>query len=112
MRGLVYIAGPMTLGIREENIYRAVDAAETVWSMGFAPFCPQLSFYYDDIHHHTWEEWLAYDEFIISQCVAVVRIEGESKGADREVEFAREHNIPVFFTPSAFEIWSRHNGDV
>lgn len=108
MRGLVYIAGPMTLGVREDNLYNAIEAGEEVWKLGFAPFLPQLSFFYDDTAHHSWEEWLEYDEFIISKCCAVFRLDGESKGADREVEFARERNIPVFFTMGAFEIWSRH----
>ncbi len=108
MKGLVYIAGPMTIGPREENMRRAFEAAEEIWKLGFAPFCPQLSFVYDDMFKHTWEEWLVYDEFIITLCKAVFRIDGESKGADREVEFARERFIPVFFTIGAFDIWSRH----
>ncbi len=111
MRGLVYIAGPMTIGPREKNMRRAFEVAEDLWAMGYAPFCPQLSFVYDDMFKHTWEEWLEYDEFIITLCKAVFRLDGESKGADREVVFAQEHNIPVFYTTSAFEIWSRH-GDV
>ena len=33
----------------------------------------------------------------IKSCDALLRIEGISSGADREVEFAKNNNIPVFF---------------
>lgn len=106
MRGIVYISGPITLGDREDNIKRALNAGEKVWALGFAPYIPQLSYYYNDVYPHTWEEWLELDETIIKSCCAVIRIPGESKGADREVEFAIQEMIPVFFNHTDFKIWS------
>jgi len=32
---------------------------------------------------------------ILSKCDAIYRIPGESKGADLEVEYAKEHGIPI-----------------
>ncbi len=106
MRGIVYIAGPMTVGPREENLTKAIEVSEKVWGQWYAPFVPHMSFFYNDIHPHTWDEWLDYDETIIKSCCALIRVEGESKGADREVEFARQEGIPVFFTFDDFKIWS------
>lgn len=108
MKGIVYIAGPMTIGVREENLAKALVAAEAVWQRDYAPFVPHLSWFYDDSFRHSWEEWLDYDETIIQSCVAVFRVEGESKGADREEEFAKSRFIPVFYSIDAFDIWSRH----
>ncbi len=108
MKGIVYIAGPMTIGDREENLAKGLAAAEKIWKLGFVPFVPHLSFFYNDSYFHTWEEWLEYDETIIGiACCAVLRVEGESKGADREEEFARQYNIPVFYEHKAFEEWAQ-----
>jgi hypothetical protein len=34
---------------------------------------------------------------LLQQCNAVLRIEGESKGADEDVRIARERGLPVYF---------------
>jgi len=46
---------------------------------------------------------IVYEEFLYSvaarlltRCDAVLRIPGESKGADQDVRVAREHGLPVF----------------
>lgn len=107
MKGIVYIAGPMTVGVREENLRKGLEAAEQIWQLGFGPFVPHLAFFYNDSYPHSWEEWLEYDETIIkSACCAIFRVEGESKGADREVEFANYHHIPVFYTIEDFKNWA------
>lgn len=39
------------------------------------------------------------------RCDALYRMEGDSPGADREVEFANMHNIPVFFDIDDLNEW-------
>ncbi|HEY0792709.1 MAG TPA: hypothetical protein VGD78_16725 [Chthoniobacterales bacterium] len=34
---------------------------------------------------------------LIARCDAVLRVPGESKGADQDVRLAREHGLPVYF---------------
>lgn len=106
MRGIIYVAGPMTIGDREENLKKGLVAAEAIWKMDFAPFVPHLAFFYNDYFTHTWGEWLDYDETIIKSCCAIFRIEGESKGADREEAFARTEGIPVFYDLASLELWT------
>jgi hypothetical protein len=48
------------------------------------------------IHPHHGEHWLAWDFQWLSVCDALVRLPGESKGADREVAFCAERGVPVF----------------
>jgi hypothetical protein len=99
---MVYVAGPMTLGIREDNIAKAINVGSELIKAGWAAFLPQLSYYWTDVHPYTWEEWLAYDFCIITQCVSIVRIQGKSKGADAEEEFAKTLNIPVYYSVEEF----------
>jgi 4-hydroxy-3-methylbut-2-en-1-yl diphosphate synthase IspG/GcpE len=45
-----------------------------------------------------YDTWLTLDIEWLSVCDCLLRLPGESKGADIEVEYAREHMIPVFYT--------------
>lgn len=112
MRGIVYVAGPMTIGPREDNIAKAMKAAEQIWELDFAPFVPHLSFFYNDWlvsqgqEERNWEDWLKYDETIIKSCCALFRVPGQSKGAERECLFAIDEKIPVFLDMRYFKQWA------
>lgn len=93
---LVYLAGPYTKPDPLTNIEKAIDVAEKVFSMGFVPFIPHLYHYWDERHEHSFDEWMDIDYIMLSKCDALLRLEGDSFGADLEVEFAINHNIPVF----------------
>ncbi len=86
-----------------ENIRQALEAAQLLRQMGFVPFVPHLSFFWDlvfphgDGVNHDGNYWMEYDRDIIERCQAMFRLEGESKGADMETEWAREMQIPVFY---------------
>ena len=45
--------------------------------------------------------WYAWDIDWLKKCDAVLRLDGESTGADREVLLAGELNPPVFYTVDA-----------
>ena len=94
----VYVAGPYSLGNRVRNARNAVLVAEEVCRMGHVPYVPHLTLLWDLVadEEHTWDWWLTYDEQWLALCGAVLRIPGESAGADREVAFAAKHGIPVF----------------
>lgn len=96
----VYLAGPMrSSGILERNIQEAVLIADELMNIGFIPFVPQLNVLWNFItsSERTEEEWLMYDFQWILRCDALLRLSGHSVGGDREVEFARQRSIPVFF---------------
>jgi hypothetical protein len=92
----VYIASPFTIGNMFDNVCRSIDVASLLMDKGFYPFMPLLGYYVDLKHPKSYEYWCEYDNVWLLQCSAVLRLPGLSKGADAEVELARQHNIPVF----------------
>lgn len=78
------------------NVHNAIKAAERVVELGAIPYNPLQTHFYDVVSPHPWEYWIEQDEYYVSISDAVLRIEGESKGADKEVAQAMEAGIPVF----------------
>ncbi len=108
MRPKVYISGPLTSsGNVLENIDRAMEATRQLIGLGFAPFCPHLTYHVDpaeQIPHHVWMEialpW-------VDVADAVLRLSGESVGADLETERAEAVGVPVFHSIGALVEWSQ-----
>lgn len=99
----VYIASPYTKGDVAVNVKRQIDMADELMRKGFAPFWPLHSHFHHLMHPHIYEDWTRLDLEWVLACDAVLRLPGESKGADGEVKFAKENNIPFFFTVSQIE---------
>ena len=95
-RPLIYIASPYTLGDCAANVARAMHTWHELWKMGFAPICPLWSHFQQLLTPLAYADWLEYDLHILSQCDAVLRLSGESAGADRETRCARDTGILVF----------------
>ena len=97
MRPRIYISGPLTSsGNVLENLDRAMEAARQLIAAGFAPFCPHLTYHVDpgeQIPHGT---WLDCELPWVEVADAVLRLPGESVGADIEVERAETVGVPVF----------------
>lgn len=102
-RPRIYVAGPISIGNRDTNIDNAVNAGKELFKLGYAPFVPHL---YDPIEGNAtlgsteYEEALQMDFNFIAVCDGILRLPGESSGADREVAFAQSVDIPVFTTVS------------
>lgn len=92
----VYVAGPLTCGDLMGNVRRAIEAADILRRRGYAPFCPHLNVLAEVVCPAPYEAWMDLDFAWLEKCDALVRLPGESPGADREVTFAEEHGIPVF----------------
>lgn len=95
MKPLVYVAGPVTSN-PWGCVRQATDAYRFVRDCGAVPFLPQLSVLHEMVDPQPYEEWLAYDLDILAHCHALLRLPGESKGADAEVAWALEHDLDVF----------------
>ena len=93
---LVYVAGPIT-GNPFGCVRQAVDAFRWLRKAGTVPFLPQLSVLHEMVQPEGYEEWLAYDFDVLERCDALVRLPGESPGADREVVHARSLRLPIFY---------------
>lgn len=97
MRRIIYVAGPMMLGSMAHNIAQAMAAGAKLIEAGFTPILPQLSFFMSIQYEQTWETWLDVDKPLVLKSSAVLRLPGESRGADLEVKWADEAGIPVFY---------------
>lgn len=98
----IYIAGPYTKGDVAENVRAAVFAADYVARFGHTPFIPHLTHFWHMLIPHPYGFWMDQDEQWLLVCDAVVRLEGESAGADREVAKAIELGLPIYH--SVFEV--------
>lgn len=100
MKKLIYIAGPYTYPSQIENIKNTCLIADKVLKAGFAALVPHLTAMWDLISPENWsyESWLALDLEYLRRCDGMLRIEGQSNGADKEETFAKENNIPIFYS--------------
>lgn len=102
----VYIAGPYSKGDVMLNIREAIFAADWVAAAGHTPFVPHLTGFWHAISPHPYEWWLAQDMEWLRVCEAVVRLPGDSAGADDEVAKAEELGIPTFPGVPEFLTWA------
>ena len=98
----IYIAGPYTAGDVAQNVKRAMDIANDLIELGHAPYCPHLTHFLHMNNYQPYEKWLEIDLAYLEIADAVIRLPGESKGADREVEFAEKNHIKVFLSLDDF----------
>jgi nucleoside 2-deoxyribosyltransferase len=99
----VYIAGPYTRPNPNHNVHATIKVADEVLAMGFIPYVPHLSHFWDTMSPHHYEDWMQLDFAWIARCDVLIRLPGESSGADREVEHAKRLEIPVFYGLEAFQ---------
>jgi hypothetical protein len=94
----VYVAGPISKGDQFMNVRNAILVGERLRAAGLVPFVPHLSALWNLIVPVGYEDWMALDFSWIERCDAVLRMDGESSGADREVVFTNELGKPVFYS--------------
>ncbi len=101
----IYIAGPISKGPLDSNIAQANEAMIALMKAGFAPFNPMLTCFAGwpesrvpevlprgTVH----EDWYNMELAWVGVSYGVLRLPGESVGADREVAYAKSLGIPVF----------------
>ena len=103
----VYISGPISKPTKKKgrygkNIVPAMNMWAWLWSAGFTPYCPHLSYQLSNHLTKEWgyelthEEWMEQDLQWLALCDAMIRLPGESPGADMEEAYCKAHDIPVF----------------
>ncbi len=92
----VYIAGPYTNGDTEANVLAAMEVADQVLTAGHTPFLPHLFHFWHRVFPHEYQAWTDMDMEWLSLCEALIRLPGESSGADAEVKLADELGIRVY----------------
>lgn len=98
----VYIAGPYSKGDTVINVRIAIQAADQVLALGHYPFVPHLTMLWHAISPKDYEDWLQIDMVWLRQCNCLIRLEGESSGADKEVAEAVRLGMTVFGGVEAF----------
>jgi hypothetical protein len=106
MKLRAYIAGPISKGDLAANIRQADEAFFRLLRAGLAPFCPHWSCYSGGPYDAPTPQanpggvsqagWVAADLPWVAVADLVLRLPGESSGADREVALAKQLSIPVF----------------
>jgi len=94
----VYIASPYTKGDVAVNVRVQLEMANTLMDLGFAPFAPLYSHFQHMAFPRPYEDWIKIDLEWVKVCNCVLRLPGESAGADGEVFYAEQREIPVFYS--------------
>lgn len=102
---LVYLAGPYTKPDPCANTNTTIKVADELAALGFVPFVPHLTLLWHVVSPHPYEFWTEYDLHWLRQCDALLRIPGESSGADKEIAEARRICIPVFDSIDDLAAW-------
>ena len=111
-RMMILIAGPYRSGTGDDpqkmaaNLRRLEQASYPIFKAGHVPMIGEWvalpiwnvaggsevgDALYDEILHPTAGR-------LIERCDAILRLEGESKGADNDVKLAKERGIPVYYS--------------
>lgn len=98
-RTKVYVAGPITTsGNVFDNVHRGILAGDRLLRAGYAPYVPHLNCAWETVTGaRDYELWLRLDMDFLDVCDVLLRLPGDSRGADREVARAIERGIPVFY---------------
>jgi hypothetical protein len=127
---LVYVAGPIGKGDLVHNIKLAHDAGMALLRAKIPCIVPHGSCFWGSRvksvsgppHYDmafvaeitpegtTLGDWYGMDLVIVSRCDAVLRLPGESVGADLEVTLAREQGKPVFYSVADVVEWATGRG--
>lgn len=106
-RPLVYVAAPYTRPDPVENTHRLIKAVDRLVDDGFVtPFAPHLTLLWHLVNPRPLEFWYAYDLAMLVRCDAILRLPGESTGADREVAFAVDRGLPAFTSTNDLYEWA------
>jgi hypothetical protein len=93
----VYIASRYTKGDVVGNVRESMIAADALVQLGYAPFLPLLSHFWEFLSPKPYQTWMKLDSEWVLRCDCLLRLPGESSGADAEVVLATKNGIPVFY---------------
>ena len=92
----IYVAGPYSKPDPVINTRNAVLVAKRLVAAGLLPFVPHLSHVWHLVSPQPYRYWLEYDLHWLRVCDGVLRLPGDSPGADEECAEARRLGLPVY----------------
>lgn len=106
----VYIASPYTLGDIAVNVKFQMDIADVLIEFGFAPYVPLYSHFQHMAHPRPYDDWVKLDLAWVEVCDCLLRVGGESPGADNEVKYAKKLGKKIFHsTLEVIEFYKQYN---
>lgn len=93
----VFVSGPLS-GDVEENVGMAIKYSSELIDNGYVPITPHLMHYIENYKARYYGVWLNLSLELMTKADAVLRIPGDSPGADIEVREAEKIGIPVFYS--------------
>ena len=95
---LIFVSAPLGADDdgRPARIRAALDAAEVLARVGLLPFVPHLWHHWDKAHPAPYETWIRRCLAMLTGCDVLLRLDGESPGADRETAAALAIGMPVY----------------
>lgn len=100
----VYIASPYR-GDQAANVRKQIEEGHWLFKIGFYPYIPELNHFVTMICPMTSDEIMELDLSWLEVCDVLLRLPGESKGADIEVEYALKLGKKVFYSWQELHIW-------
>ncbi len=116
---LVYVAGPISRGDLRENLRQACDAGIRLLKAGIPVHVPHLTCFMGQVYDGSGaipevlprgtiiEDWYGMSLVEVRRCDALLRLPGESRGSDLEVEEMRELGRPVFDSVEDVIAWAK-----
>ena len=103
---LIYVSGPITTGGNVPvNVRAGIEVGVRLMDAGFVVIVPhEKAFGAEMLSPRSYEAWMKYDFRCIDVCTAVFRMSDwrgnplESSGGDRECEYAKSINKPVYYS--------------
>lgn len=93
-----YVSGPYTIGDQEVHVRNHMLMGNKLIDLGYCPLLPLLSHFLNLLQKHDYETYMSIDLEMLKRADILLRMPGLSNGADREVAYAKEHNIPVVYS--------------
>lgn len=106
----IYIASAYSIGDQAVNVKIQMDCADELMTLGFAPYVPLYSHFQHMAHPRPYEDWIEIDKVWVLACDCVLRLPGESKGADGEVKLALDEGLQVFYSVDDLVSFYRKQG--
>lgn len=102
---MIYVAGPYTRPDPVENTHRAIRVGIDLYETKLmVPFVPHVSLLTHLVVPRPYGFWLDYDIHFLAHCDAVYRLNGESSGADDEVAWAHDNDLPVYLEHERYSL--------
>lgn len=96
---IIYLASPYAAYANpQESVNVQIDAFAILRDLGHEPIAPLLCHYIDQRHPASYERWLQWCLAMVGVSDVVLRLPGDSDGADREVAEARRLGKPVYYS--------------